>query len=288
MLRSAAVFLESSAEPERPLAADLVELNADHPGFSDAAYRSRRNEIARIALAYREGDPVPPAEYTAEEQAVWRDVWGSLQPVHERRACRAYVEVLKAVALPKHRIPQLHEVNEVILPMAGFSMQPVAGLVSARTFLSALSRGAFLSTQYIRHHSVPLYTPEPDVVHELVGHAATLGHPDFAELNRSFGEAARKAGDREVLWAERLYWYTMEFGVVREDGELKAFGAGLLSSFGELGGLEDGPELRRFDVQEVIHTSYDPTQYQSTLFVADSFSAMSAAVRSFLDQLGKS
>jgi phenylalanine-4-hydroxylase len=159
---------------------------------------------------------------------------------------------------------------------------PVAGLVTAGAFLRELGRGVFLSTQYMRHHSVPLYTPEPDVVHELIGHAATFAQADFVRLNRAFGRAAMVASPDDVERIGRLYWYTLEFGVVREEGRLKVFGAGLLSSFGELGRFETEEGLEPWDVQRVANTPYDPTHYQERLFVAPAFDVMSRDVEAWL------
>src|ERR1041385_5318880 len=152
----------------------LVALDADHPGFHDPDYRRRRDEIARAALNHRYGDPALQIASTGNEHDVWREVWRNLEPLHARYACREYREASLRIALSRDAIPQLHAVNQVIEPMHGFRMMPVAGLVTAGAFLRELARGVFLSTQYMRHHSVPLYTPEPDVVHELVGHAATF------------------------------------------------------------------------------------------------------------------
>lgn len=253
----------------------LVELDADHPGFHDEVYRIRRNEIARLAMEYREGDVVPDVEYTDDEHSVWREVWTNLDPLHGRYACNAYRDASERVALSRARIPQLREVNETIKPVHGFSMTPVAGLVTAGGFLSALDRGIFLSTQYMRHHSVPLYTPEPDVVHELIGHAATFAQERFAQVNRAFGRATRNARtDAEIEAIGRVYWFTVEFGVVREDERLKVYGAGLLSSFGELGRFETEERLTEWDIDRMAATPYDPTQYQSQLFVAPSFDRM--------------
>jgi phenylalanine-4-hydroxylase len=178
--------------------------------------------------------------------------------------------------LSRERIPQLSEVNAAIERLHGFRMSPVAGLVAAGTFLSRLGHGVFLSTQYMRHHSVPLYTPEPDVVHELIGHAATFADGSFAALNRAFGAAALRAQDdlETIERIGRLYWYTLEFGVVREGGRNRVYGAGLLSSFGELGRFEADEELHGWDVEEIASTPYDPTHYQQKLFVAPSFDAM--------------
>lgn len=253
---------------------DLVQLDPDHPGFRDETYRARRNEIARIAMAYILGEAVPRIDYTEPEHAVWRTVWTKLQPVHERYACAAYKEGCALLALDHVRIPQLADVNAVLAPRTGFRMVPVAGLVASRAFLSNLGRATFLSTQYIRHESRPLYTPEPDIVHELIGHASTFCNPDFARLNRLFGAAAARADDATLVALERLYWYTLEFGLVEEGGGPKAFGAGLLSSFGELGRFEAQSSVKPFDPDDAAARPYDPTDYQAVLYVVPSLPAL--------------
>jgi phenylalanine-4-hydroxylase len=263
---------------------ELVPLDPDHPGFKDPVYRARRNAIARLALEYREGDPLPRAEYTDEENGVWRTVWEHLGPLHERAACREWKESSKALALDRERVPQLAEVNEALKRGAGFRMLPVAGLVSGRMFLGMMGKGVFLSTQYMRHHSVPLYTPEPDVVHELVGHAASLFHPGIVALSRRFGEAAWRVDDAALKRLELVYWYTLEFGLVVEDGVRKAYGAGLLSSFGELGTFEENAEIRPLDCDEAASIPYDPTQYQKVLFVSPSFERMVEDVSGWLER----
>jgi len=260
----------------------IVELNPDHPGFRDAGYRQRRNSIAEIAQAYQPGEPIPEAPYTEQEHGVWREVWRHLDPAHRRWACREYLRVSRELDLPRDRIPQLREVSDRIERMTGFRLEPVAGLVAPRIFLSALGDGIFLATQYIRHHSAPLYTPEPDVVHELTGHAALLASSSLQELNRLVGAAARRAPDDESLERlGRVYWYTIEFGVVREDGELRAYGAGLLSSAGELEAMHQA-EIRPFDTAEMAATPYDVTRYQPVLFCPDSFDELVAKLREYL------
>ncbi len=262
---------------------DLVPLDPDHPGFRDPVYRARRNRIAQLAYDYRQGDPAPDVEYTAEEHEVWRTVRRLLDPKHRAAACREYLECLDLVALPDDRVPQLEEVNARIRPLTGFRMLPVAGLVTARAFLEFLADRVFLATQYIRHASRPTYTPEPDVIHELVGHAASFAHPDFSELSAHFGRAARAASDAEVERLARLYWFTLEFGAALEDGTPKAYGAGLLSSVGELDRLEEA-ELRRFDCEAMANTPFDPTDYQPFYFLATSFADMRREVGEFLRQ----
>jgi len=157
-------------------------------------------------------------------------------------------------------------------------------LVQPRVFLENLADGVFLCTQYIRHHSTPMYTPEPDVVHEIVGHGVTLACPQLAELNRQFGRAVkrvRSAEELEVL--SRVYWFTIEFGVLRENGKLKAYGTGLLSSAGELEEMHQA-ELRPLDLALVTKQTYDPTHFQPVLFCADSFQTMCGTLREYLVQ----
>lgn len=261
---------------------EVVRLDPDHPGFRDPVYRRRRNEIAKLALAYGEGDPLPRIVYTPEEQAVWRTTWERLAPLHEKVACREWLESSRVVNLDRSRVPQLSEVNRT-LERSGFRMLPVAGLISGRGFLSAMAEGVFLATQYMRHHSVPFYTPEPDVIHELVGHAAGLFHPDIVKLSRLFGEAARRADEASMKRLELVYWYTLEFGLVREGGTLRTYGAGLLSSFGEMGRFESEAEIRPLDFGDASTRPYDPTRYQPVLYVSPSFPGMVESVSGWLD-----
>lgn len=260
----------------------IVRLDPDHPGFRDAGYRARRNRIASIALSFEPGAEVPDAPYTDEEHALWRTIRDTLAPAHRAHACAEYIEAADRLDLPRERIPQLSEVSERVQAISGFRLEPVAGLVAPRVFLESLADGVFLCTQYIRHHSTPLYTPEPDVVHELLGHALTLASPRLAELNRRFGEAVRRAASTEELeQLSRVYWFTIEFGVVRERGEVKAYGTGLLSSAGELEAMRSA-QMRAFDLERAARADYDPTHFQPALFCADSFDEMEDALKRFL------
>lgn len=260
----------------------VVRLNPDHPGFRDQDYRVRRNRIAQIALAYRAGETIPDAPYTPEENQVWQTIWKALLPAHQAHACSEYLAAVTQLKLSSDRIPQLREVSEKVFAISGFRLEPVAGLVEPRVFLESLANGVFLCTQYIRHHSTPLYTPEPDVVHEIVGHGVTLASEPLAELNRLFGKAVKRTKSAELLdRLSRVYWFTIEFGVLREGGKLKAYGTGLLSSAGELEEMHKA-DLRELDLEAVLFHEYDPTHYQPVLFCADSFEGMFRRLRDFL------
>jgi len=260
----------------------LVHLDPDHPGFRDHEYRARRNAIAQIATNYRTGDPIPDAPYTELEHGVWQTIWKALGPAHREHACAEYLACLDQLDFDTERIPQLGDVSKQVEGISGFRLEPVAGLVEPRVFLESLANGVFLCTQYIRHHSTPLYTPEPDVAHELIGHAVTLASPRLAEINRLFGKAVGRTTDaRELDRLARVYWFTIEFGVLREEGQIKAYGTGLLSSAGELAEMHKA-ELRPLDVDAAANHVYDPTHYQSILFCAESFDAMDQQLRQFL------
>lgn len=247
-----------------------VELGDDHPGVSDPAYRARRSELASLSIDWQPGDPVPRAEYTDVEHEVWHLVSRDLGPLHQRHACRAFLDAKEELALPEDHVPQLDEVTERLRPVCGFRYLPVAGLAPLRGFYGAFADSSFFSTQYVRHHSVPLYTPEPDVIHEVIGHANQLAHRPFAELYRLFGDAVRRVTTEEALrFLSRLFWFSFEFGVVWEDGEPRAYGAGILSSSGECSAFA-GADLRPLDVAAMGTLPYDITRYQPVLFAARS------------------
>jgi phenylalanine-4-hydroxylase len=277
-MRAVTLGVEESPEDRNR----IVQLTPDHPGFRDLDYRARRNRIAQLALSYRAGEPIPDAPYTDDEHQVWRTVWAALGPAHRAHACAEYLACVRQLAFMPDRIPQLREVNEKVRTLSGFSLEPVAGLVEPRVFLESLASGTFLCTQYIRHHSTPLYTPEPDVVHEIVGHAVTLASPRLAELNRLFGKAVKRTSSlAELNRLSRVYWFTIEFGVLREEGALKAYGTGLLSSAGELEAMHQA-KLLPLDLERASRTEYDPTHFQPVLFCADSFQSMYDSLREFL------
>src|ERR687893_2698101 len=223
-----------------PVTADgdevTVHLAHDHPGANDPDYRRRRNEIAALALAWEPGQPAPDVRYQEDEQNVWRTVCRELAPKHERLAIREFLEAKEALDLPTGGVPSLDLVSERLRPITGFGYLPAAGLVPLREFYGSLSERHFHSTQYVRHSAMPLYTPEPDIIHEVIGHGHLLATPTFSELHRRAGVAARRLRDEDALrFLSRVFWFTLEFGVVIEDGDLRAYGAGILSSYGELG-----------------------------------------------------
>jgi phenylalanine-4-hydroxylase len=263
----------------------IIELEADHPGFNDPDYRRRRDEIARLAPALDSERLPRVVEYTNRERGCWATVFDKLTALFPTHACREFLDVCGDLGYSADEVPQLADVSSFLTDRTGFRLQPVAGLVSASEFLGALSRRVFCATQYIRHHSQPLYTPEPDVVHELMGHAPMLGIPEFADLSQKIGEGSLSADDHQIEQLATLYWFTIEYGLLFEGGELRAYGAGLLSSFGELEHALSGEvETRPFDPFQAKDTSYPITTYQPLLWsvgsIREAFDKIEEFVRS--------
>lgn len=264
----------------------LVLLDPDHPGFRDPIYRSRRDSIARQALAYSGTGPVPDVAYTEAEHRVWREVCELLRELHEGLAVSWLQPAAGGLQLPAWSVPTFEEVNQALALRTGFRLRPVAGLVEGTDFLRELAGGHFLATQYLRHPSRPFYTPEPDALHELVGHAVLLAHADYADLHRAFGRAAMRARTPEdQRRIDRLYWRTMEFGLVEEGGQPRAIGAGLLSSVEELRRIESEACLQPFDREAVLEMDYDPTTFQPVLFVLPPRERLAATLMPLLEAI---
>uniref|UniRef100_A0A8D0NKJ1 Phenylalanine-4-hydroxylase n=1 Tax=Sus scrofa TaxID=9823 RepID=A0A8D0NKJ1_PIG len=234
-----------------------AELDADHPGFKDPVYRTRRKYFADIAYNYRHGQPIPRVEYTEEEKKTWGTVFKNLKSLYQTHACYEYNHIFplleKYCGFCEDNIPQLEEVSQFLQSCTGFRLRPVAGLLSSRDFLGGLAFRVFHCTQYIRHASKPMYTPEPDICHELLGHVPLFSDRSFAQFSQYIEKLAT------------IYWFTVEFGLCKQEDSIKAYGAGLLSSFGEL----QEPRMNSKAVDEPVY------------YVAESFNDAKEKVRNF-------
>ena len=179
-----------------------VDLESDHPGFQDATYRARRAALTQSAIRHRWNQPIEKIDYTEEEISVWTTVWDKMEDLWENYACREYLKSLQLMkdhcGYSRDNIPQQQDISEFLQRRTGFRLRPVAGLLSSRDFLNGLAFRVFFSTQYIRHHSQPLYTPEPDICHELLGHAPMFADRDFADFSQEIGLASLGASDDDI------------------------------------------------------------------------------------------
>ncbi len=250
------------ADVQRPLAGGLE-------GEPPRSYWQRREAIA--ALAAGVDRPPRDIDYLDVEHETWAAVADAMGPAWEAHAARGVLEARERLGLPDERVPQLSEVDAALRPLTGFGYCAVEGLLPARVFFTSLSHGVFPSTQYVRWEGSPLYTPEPDVIHEVMGHANCIACPQIAELHRRAGAAiARVESERALSFLADVFWFTVEFGVVREAGGYRAYGAGLLSSYGELGWFADNAEIRPLDLQAMGTIGYDISHYQPVLFAGES------------------
>jgi phenylalanine-4-hydroxylase len=260
-----------------------VHLSDNHPGRDDPRYLARRGEIARAALDHRPGEPVPTIDYTDEEHDIWRLSSAELAAKHETYAHSEYLAGKAALGLPADHVPQLDEVTARLRPLTGWSYACAPGLVPLREFYADLGRRTFNSTQYLRHPSQPLYTPEPDIIHEVIGHANQLASPRFARITQAAGTAStRLESDDAVKFVADVFWFSMEFGVMAEGEELKAYGAGILSSYGEMDEFRH-MEIRPLDLHQMGTLNYDITAYQPVLFRAESVGHLEDVVGHFFE-----
>lgn len=262
----------------------IEELHLDHPGANDIEYRKRRDYIASCAKKFRETGEITDVEYIPREQRVWRYVAEELEELQQKYASPFYLRAKKDLGITTDRIPQLSEMNRRLKELTGFRLAPIEGLVETRGFLSWLSYRTMLCTQYIRHHSQPAYTPEPDIVHEAIGHIPMFTNPNFADYSQFVGHGARIATDKQLEELGRLYWFTIEFGLVEHEGDIKAYGAGLLSSFGELEhAFSDKVERRKFDLEEVINHEFTYSDMQKVLYVIPSYAELKEITRKYIE-----
>jgi phenylalanine-4-hydroxylase len=257
-----------------------------HPGFNDQEYRARRSKIVENAQKYRYGQPLPSVEYSQKENETWTVIWDKLTALHPTHACQQYRAVfpllIENAGFRRDRVPQIGPLSDFLQETTGFTIRPVAGLLSSRDFLNALAFRVFFSTQYIRHYSMPLYTPEPDVCHELMGHAPLFANPDFAAFSQEIGLLSLGANDIDIEKLAKLYWYSVEFGLCKEGNGVRAYGAGLLSSFGELEyALTSKPKKEPWDPYVASEVEFPITTYQPKYFVAESFTDAQHKLREF-------
>ena len=220
--------------------------------------------------------------YTEDEHAVWHLLFERQQKLLKRRACREYLDGLQQLGVAAHGIPDFRRLSDILDRTTGWRIVAVPGLVPDDVFFAFLAARRFPSTCFIRRRDQLDYLQEPDVFHDIAGHVPMLMNPVFADYIKAYGEGGLKAVHLGHLGhLARLYWYTVEFGLIATEEGLRIYGSGILSSAGEsVYSLEDPhPHRLRFDLRRVMRTQYHIDRYQETYFVIDDFAQLFAATR---------
>ncbi|MBI3049736.1 MAG: hypothetical protein HYY76_15635 [Acidobacteria bacterium] len=274
-------------EPPDP---DALELEPGHSGLGDADYVRRRHELFALCRRHRLEELGPPLiEYIPEETRIWREVTPKLDELHRTHACALYLQAKDALGISTTEIPQLRLLSERLEHETQMHLVPAEGPLAYRTFYSYIARRGFPVTQFIRHGSHPEFTPEPDMVHDCLGHVPSLMNRDYAEVLTLIGRAAVTTPDPlKVLALKRFSWYSIEFGLIEEAGGLKVFGAGILSSTGEIPFSLFSKDVTRkpFVTDEVIETDYDPSRMQDHLFIIPSFGWLRSEIEGLVRRFG--
>lgn len=226
--------------------------------------------------------------YTEENHEVWGLMFAQRMRQLTRDGSRVFLKGAETLKLDERQVPRLSDVNRFLGPLTGWSSVAVPGYIPARCFFAFLAARQFPTTITVRPKDRLSYLPEPDIIHDVFGHVPLHTDPDFADFLQTYGRAAFLTDDPvHTERLARLFWFTVEFGLIHEDGRLKLYGSGLISSEGEGHHALYSPEVERrpFDLEQVCNTPFEIHHYQPILYVLDSFDQLSRAMRTYADRL---
>jgi phenylalanine-4-hydroxylase len=211
--------------------------------------------------------------YTDEQHGIWAELVARVLPELEKHAAQEYLDGFKIIGLQRDSLPDLKSISARLAPRTGWSSTPVSGFLPAPAFFEMLSTRRFPTTTWLRSIDSLEYTPEPDIFHDVFGHVPMHAHPVFASFLEHYGRVCASIENPAVLEKlGRLFWYTVEFGVIRQHGEIKVYGSGLISSHGECRNVIDGHcAIRGFSLDEVLNTPVKVDELHKLLFAVSSF-----------------
>ncbi|NVJ61252.1 MAG: phenylalanine 4-monooxygenase [Gammaproteobacteria bacterium] len=218
----------------------------------------------------READENGFIHYSEEEHSVWGELFNRQMDIIRGRACNEYLEGIDKLGLTADRIPQLEDVNKILRKETGWEVAWVPALIPFTKFFNLLANKKFPCATFIRTREEMDYLQEPDVFHEIFGHCALLTNPYFAEFTHTYGKLGDAAAKEDHVWLARLYWFTVEFGLLNTPEGKRIYGGGILSSIGESQyALTNEPEHRPFDIMTVLRTPYRIDIMQPIYYVID-------------------
>jgi len=213
------------------------------------------------------------AAYTTEQHAIWAELVKCRMLQLEQHAAAEYLDGFESLCLPYDRLPNLAAVSAKLQLRTGWNTTPVSGFMPAPAFFEMLAARRFPTTTWLRDRDSLEYTPEPDIFHDVFGHVPMHAHPVFADFLAHYGQVCSRIFDEGILERiGRVFWYTVEFGLIRQAGQVKVYGSGLISSNGECSNvIEGGCEVRPFLLDEVLRTPVKVDEMHHVLFAIDSF-----------------
>jgi len=219
--------------------------------------------------------------YTEEQHSVWAELVGRVLPELEQHAARAYLEGFDIIGLQRDRLPNLSSISARLRPRTGWNSTPVSGFLPAPAFFEMLASRNFPTTTWLRSRESLEYTPEPDIFHDVFGHVPMHAHKVFADFLEHYGRVCAAISDPAVLEKlGRLFWYTVEFGLIREGQETRVYGSGLISSHGECRNVVGGHcAIHPFSLDEVLATPVKVDELHKLLFAVSSFDQIYEAMR---------
>jgi phenylalanine-4-hydroxylase len=234
----------------------------------------------RCGLAQRASDYTIDqgwSDYAPDEHQRWDRLFARSRQVLQGRACAPFLDAVHRLELSPSGIPDMSKLSDRLEALTGWRIVPVAGLVPDEVFFEHLANRRFPAGAFIRSEAEMDYLEEPDIFHDIFGHVPLLANETYAAFMEAYGKGGRRAMSRGQLHnLARLYWYTIEFGLIREAGRLRIFGAGIMSSTAEAVFALDDPSPNRigFDLKRVMRTKYIIDNFQQTYFVIDSFESL--------------
>lgn len=211
--------------------------------------------------------------YTEEQHSVWSELVARVLPDLEKHAAQEYLDGFEIIGLQRESLPNLKSISARLVSRTGWSSTPVSGFLPAPAFFDMLGSRRFPTTTWLRSRNSMEYTPEPDIFHDVFGHVPMHSHPVFADFLERYGRVCSSISDTSVLERlGRLFWYTVEFGVIHQHGEIKVYGSGLISSHGECRNVINGRcVIRKFSLDEVLNTPVKVDEQHTLLFAVSSF-----------------
>ena len=229
------------------------------------------------------------AAYTSEQHAVWAELVKHRMPQLREHACREYLDGFEQIGLQEDSLPDLKAVSARLGPRTGWQSTPVSGFLPADAFFEMLAARMFPTTTWMRSRESMGYTPEPDIFHDVFGHVPMHAHPVFADFLQQYGKACAGLMDNPVALERmgRLFWFTVEFGLIRQDGEVKVYGSGLISSHGECSRVLAGRcQVKNFELEAVMNQEFQTSEMQPVLYAVESFEQIYEAAKMAERQLG--